>query len=100
MSLLITDECINCDVCEPECPNEAIYMGDEIYEIDPDKCTECVGHFDEPQCALQSQAKLAEGLYANLHTNQGDIVVQLAYKKAPLTVINFVGLAEGTKRYR
>jgi ferredoxin len=51
MSLLITDECINCDVCEPECPNEAIYMGDEIYEIDPDKCTECVGHFDVPQCA-------------------------------------------------
>jgi ferredoxin len=51
MSLLITDECINCDVCEPECPNEAIYMGVEIYEIDPDKCTECVGHFDVPQCA-------------------------------------------------
>ncbi len=51
MSLLITDECINCDVCEPECPNEAIYMGGEIYEIDADKCTECVGHFDEPQCA-------------------------------------------------
>ena len=51
MSLLITDECINCDVCEPECPNDAIYMGDEIYEIDPDKCTECVGHFDEPMCA-------------------------------------------------
>lgn len=51
MSLLITDDCINCDVCEPECPNEAIYMGEEIYEIDPNKCTECVGHFDEPQCA-------------------------------------------------
>jgi len=50
MSLLITDECINCDVCEPECPNEAIYMGDEIYEIDATKCTECVGHYDEPQC--------------------------------------------------
>lgn len=50
MALLITDECINCDVCEPECPNEAIYMGDEIYEIDPTKCTECVGHYDEPQC--------------------------------------------------
>lgn len=50
MSLLITDECINCDVCEPECPNEAIYMGEEIYEIDRDKCTECVGHYDEPQC--------------------------------------------------
>jgi len=51
MSLLITDECINCDVCEPECPNDAIYMGKEIYEIDPNKCTECMGHFDVPQCA-------------------------------------------------
>lgn len=50
MSLLITDECINCDVCEPECPNEAIAPGDEIYEIDPTKCTECVGHYDTPQC--------------------------------------------------
>ena len=52
MALLITDECINCDVCEPECPNQAIYMGKEIYEIDPAKCTECVGHFGEPQCRL------------------------------------------------
>ncbi|MBW7860501.1 MAG: YfhL family 4Fe-4S dicluster ferredoxin [Rhodocyclaceae bacterium] len=50
MALMITDECINCDVCEPECPNGAIYQGEEIYEIDPAKCTECVGHFDEPQC--------------------------------------------------
>ena len=50
MALLITDECINCDVCEPECPNQAISMGAEIYEIDHAKCTECVGHFDEPQC--------------------------------------------------
>ena len=50
MALMITDECINCDVCEPECPNDAIYMGEVIYEIDPLKCTECVGHFDEPQC--------------------------------------------------
>ncbi|MCK5664214.1 MAG: 4Fe-4S binding protein, partial [Thiotrichaceae bacterium] len=38
MALYITDECINCDVCEPECPNEAIYMGEEIYEINPDLC--------------------------------------------------------------
>jgi ferredoxin len=50
MALMITDDCINCDVCEPECPNQAIYMGEQIYEIDPRKCTECVGHFDEPQC--------------------------------------------------
>lgn len=50
MALWITDACINCDVCEPECPNQAIFMGAEIYEIDPQRCTECVGHFDEPQC--------------------------------------------------
>lgn len=50
MALMITDQCINCDVCEPECPNGAISQGVEIYEIDPAKCTECVGHFDEPQC--------------------------------------------------
>jgi len=50
MALMITDECINCDVCEPECPNQAISMGEDFYQIDPAKCTECVGHFDEPQC--------------------------------------------------
>ena len=50
MALMITDACINCDVCEPECPNSAIYEGEEIYEIDPERCTECVGHFDTPQC--------------------------------------------------
>lgn len=50
MALWITDECINCDVCEPECPNQAISMGPDIYRIDPDRCTECVGHFDQPQC--------------------------------------------------
>jgi ferredoxin len=50
LALKITEECINCDVCEPECPNEAIYQGVEYYEIDPVKCTECVGHFDTPQC--------------------------------------------------
>lgn len=50
MALMITDECINCDACVPECPNEAISQGDDIYIIDPEKCTECVGHHDEPQC--------------------------------------------------
>jgi ferredoxin len=50
MALMITDECINCDVCEPECPNDAISQGEEIYIIDPSLCTECVGHFDKPQC--------------------------------------------------
>ena len=50
MALMITDECINCDVCEPECPNNAISPGAEIYVIDPNRCTECVGHYDRPQC--------------------------------------------------
>jgi ferredoxin len=50
MALKITEDCINCDVCEPECPNQAIYQGELIYEINPNKCTECVGHFDVPQC--------------------------------------------------
>lgn len=51
MAIIITDECINCAACEPECPNEAIAEGDDIYIVDPGKCTECVGHFDELQCA-------------------------------------------------
>ncbi|MDD3459580.1 MAG: 4Fe-4S dicluster domain-containing protein [Weeksellaceae bacterium] len=85
MAIIITDECINCGACEPECPNNAIYEGampwkysdgteltgdflnvdgkqfdadeehdavsDEIYYIVPDKCTECMGFHEEPQCA-------------------------------------------------
>ncbi|MDQ6963402.1 MAG: YfhL family 4Fe-4S dicluster ferredoxin [Mariprofundales bacterium] len=50
MALMITDECINCGLCEPECPNGAIFMGATIYTIDPQLCTECVGHFDVSQC--------------------------------------------------
>jgi len=65
MALLITDECINCGACEPECPNTAIYEGGVKWELNnsdfkpisadyfyivPDKCTECVGFYDEPQC--------------------------------------------------
>ena len=50
MALLILDSCINCDMCEPECPNAAISMGSKVYEIDPLRCTECVGHYDAPTC--------------------------------------------------
>ena len=50
MALYITDDCINCDVCEPECPNDAIYQGELIYEINSQLCTECVGHFETSQC--------------------------------------------------
>ncbi|MCP4706640.1 MAG: 4Fe-4S dicluster domain-containing protein [candidate division Zixibacteria bacterium] len=45
-----TDECIDCDACVPECPNDAIEVIDDLYIIDQDKCTDCEGHFDEPQC--------------------------------------------------
>ena len=65
MSLKITDECINCGACPPECPNEAIFVGGEDYEHDgktisalsqefyyiaPEKCTECIGFHEEPMC--------------------------------------------------
>ena len=50
MALVIVDDCTACDACKPVCPNEAISVGSPIYLIDPDKCTECVGAHDEPQC--------------------------------------------------
>ena len=50
MALKITEECISCGACEPECPNEAISEGDEIYVIDPNKCTECVGSQESSRC--------------------------------------------------
>jgi len=50
MAYKITDECISCGACEPECQNQAISEGETIYDVDPDKCTECVGNFESPQC--------------------------------------------------
>ena len=50
MAYKITDECISCGACEPECPNEAITEGETTYVIDPDKCTECVGFFNRSKC--------------------------------------------------
>lgn len=65
MAYLITDDCIDCNACEIECPNNAIYLGGDPWElrgeehpalndnhtyIAYDKCTECVGYYDEPQC--------------------------------------------------
>ena len=50
MAYKINDDCVSCGVCEPECPNQAISMGDAHFEINPDLCTECVGFFDTQQC--------------------------------------------------
>ena len=50
MALLIKVTCINCDMCDPECPNQAISLGESVYEIDPELCTECIGHYDNPTC--------------------------------------------------
>ncbi len=52
MALRIAASCVNCSACEPECPNEAISAGEGIFIIDPNKCTECIGFHDDPQCAL------------------------------------------------
>ena len=81
MALMITDECINCDVCEPACPNDAIFQGPDIYEIDPGLCTECVGHFDELQCQTvcpvscipldPRHVETKDQLLAKLQRNQG-----------------------------
>jgi ferredoxin len=51
MSTMITVECINCGACEPECPNEAISQGEDIFVIDPQLCTECVGFHEQEACA-------------------------------------------------
>jgi ferredoxin len=48
---IVASQCVNCTACEPECPNEAISAGEGTYVIDPAKCTECIGHYDSPQCA-------------------------------------------------
>lgn len=50
MAYMITEDCINCGACDPECPNNAIAEGNPVYVIDPYLCTECVGYYDEPQC--------------------------------------------------
>lgn len=80
MSLKITDLCVNCDVCEPVCPNQAISLGPEIYEIAPSRCTECVGHFDAPQCVEVCPVECIE-----LDSGYLETPAQLAAKYAALT---------------
>ncbi len=50
MAVKINEECVSCGSCEPTCPNDAISPGDDFYEVDPAKCTECLGFYQESQC--------------------------------------------------
>ena len=50
MAYRITEDCINCDACLPECPTESVSAGEDIYVIDPNTCVECVGYYDVPKC--------------------------------------------------
>lgn len=51
MATMIFEQCINCGACESECPNNAISAGEDIYVIEPERCTECVGFHEEEMCA-------------------------------------------------
>jgi len=82
MATKITEECINCGACEPECPNSAITQGDDIYLIDPNLCTECVGFHGQEACAAvcpvdccipdEEKGETEEQLYARLATVHPD----------------------------
>lgn len=78
MAYKITDECISCGACEPECPNQAISEGDSIYKIDPAKCTECVGAFDSSRCAEVCPVDACKPDEANQETREQ---LEAKYKK-------------------
>lgn len=77
MALIILETCVNCDVCAPACPNGAISQGEAIYEIAPHRCTECVGHFDEPQCVVVCPVECIEHDPAHVETRE-QLLVKLA----------------------
>lgn len=87
---MITDECINCDVCEPECPNKAIAQGPKYYVIDPQRCTECVGHFDTPQCV-----QICPVSCIPVHPQHIETPEQLLHKYQRLVSLGLVGAADG-----
>ena len=85
MALLILDNCINCDMCEPECPNDAIQLGQTIYEINPERCTECVGHYAKPTCEAVCPINciIQDPAYQETQAELADKYVQL-YKPSSL----------------
>jgi ferredoxin len=77
MALIILDTCVNCDVCAPACPNGAISQGETIYEIAPQRCTECVGHYEEPQCVVVCPVECIEHDPAHVETHE-QLLLKLA----------------------
>lgn len=96
MATIITDECISCGACEPECPNEAITEGDEIYEIDPALCTECVGFHDEEACQAACPVDCCIPDPAIVETES----VLFDRAKALHSDVDFDDLSESTSRFR
>ena len=96
MATRITDDCINCGACEPECPNDAIYRGEFLYEIEPALCTECVGFHDREACQavcpvacclpdpsrVESEATLLKRALT-LHANDADLKAAAATATFP-----------------
>ncbi len=108
---MITEECINCGACEPECPNTAIYVGgaqwelngqmhdalsNDFYYIVPEKCTECVGHFDQEQCAAVCPVDCC--VPDPNHVEKEDLLYDRAKKMHPEKT--FAPLSEATSRFR
>ena len=111
MSTLITEECINCGACEPECPNTAIYAGgvqwelkggtnealsNDFYYIVPEKCTECVGHFDQEQCAAVCPVDCC--IPDPNHVESEELLYDRAKQMHPEKA--FAELSEATSRFR
>ena len=111
MATMITEECINCGACEPECPNTAIYAGgaqwefkgtmhdalsNDFYYIVPEKCTECVGHFDQEQCAAVCPVDCC--VPNPDHTETEDQLLAKAKKIHPEKT--FAELSAATSRFR
>jgi Uncharacterized Fe-S center protein len=92
MALIITERCINCDMCEPECPNEAISMGFDTYEIDPNKCTECVGYYDHSTCPY-----LLNSMVKQFSFSYFERCSLFMYNSAVFTVVTQIGVYASVK---
>jgi ferredoxin len=99
MATYITEECINCGACEPECPNEAISEGDDIYVIDPSLCTECVGFHDHEACQAVCPVECCLPDPKNVETEQ--VLLERAKKLHPdKTLPELVVLPVALSRFR